>query len=253
MFRNPLVEPYTLGISGGAALGVCINIVLKLSRSFGIYFYPVSGFIGSLAVILLIYFLSIRKGIIKIQGLLLTGVMTSFICSSFIMLILATAKAEDLSGIVYWTMGSLSEISWPLIQIALVISILALIVSYFFSLDLNALALGEDEAIHIGINVERSKRALFFMVCVLVGLSVSIGGIIGFVGLIVPHFMRLVTGSDHRILLAGAFLTGAAFLILCDTIARVIISPVELPVGVITGILGGSFFIYASIRKRTPV
>ncbi|MCK5708239.1 MAG: iron ABC transporter permease [Candidatus Aureabacteria bacterium] len=250
MFRNPLVEPYTLGISGGAALGVCINIVFKLNETAGIFSFPLSGFTGAVLVIFLIYSLSKKKGILKIQGLLLTGVMISFISSSLIMLIMAISRTEDIHGIVFWIMGSLEEPNWALIKLAVIIAVSGLITSYLFCFDLNALSLGEEEALHLGINTERSKRFLFITASLLTGCSVSVAGIIGFVGLIVPHFVRMFVGRDHRILLIASFLTGGAFLILCDTLARTIISPLELPVGVITGILGGSLFVYAMSKKQ---
>ncbi|MFA5144553.1 MAG: iron ABC transporter permease [Candidatus Omnitrophota bacterium] len=249
MFRNPLVEPYTLGISGGAALGVCLNIVLRLHRFWGVLTLPLFGFLGAIVVISLIYFLNIRKGILKMQGLLLTGVMLSFISSSIIMLLMAVSRTEDLQGIIFWIMGSLEEPNWLLIKVAVIVSVLGLIVSYFFSLSLNALSLGEEEARHLGVNTEKAKRLLFILASVLTGLSVSVCGVIGFVGLIVPHFVRSFVGSDNRILLGSSFLAGACFLILCDTLARTIIAPLELPVGVITGILGGSVFVYVLAKK----
>ncbi len=250
MFRNPLVEPYTLGISGGAALAVCLNIVLRLHRTVGAFSLPVSGFIGAILVILLIYSLSVRKGILKIQGLLLCGVMISFVSSSLIMLIMAVSGTEDLHGIVFWIMGSLEEPSWFLVKLAFIISILGLIVSYLFCFRLNAFSLGEEEAQYLGINVEKTKRLLFVLASILTGFSVSVAGIIGFVGLVVPHFVRMFIGRDHRILLIGSFICGAGFLIFCDTLARTIISPLELPVGVITGILGGSLFVYALSKRQ---
>lgn len=250
MFRNPLVEPYTLGISGGAALFVSLNISFGLNQSFGLISLPVSGFLGAIVVILVVYALSVKKGTLKIQGLLLTGVMISFISSSLIMLIMAISKAEDLHGIVFWIMGSLEEPNPLLIKLMLFISIFGLIISYLFCFDLNALLLGEEEALHLGINIERTKKSLFILASVLTGFSVGIVGIIGFVGLLVPHLMRMIVGSDHRILLISAFLSGAGFLILCDTLARTIISPLELPVGVITGIVGGGLFIYALTKKE---
>lgn len=251
MFRNPLVEPYTLGISGGAALGVCLNIVFRLHQTFGIFTLPLFGFLGANLVILLVYSLSIRRGILRIQGLLLTGVMISFIASSLIMLMMAVSRVEDLHGIVFWIMGSLEEPNWFLIKLVVFVSILGLIISYVFCVDLNAFSLGEEEALHLGINIERTKRLLFIIASLLTGCSVSVAGIIGFVGLVVPHFVRMLVGGDHRILLISSFLCGAGFLIFCDTLARTIISPMELPVGVITGILGGSLFVYALAKGQT--
>jgi len=250
MFRNPLVEPYTLGISGGAALGVCLNIVLRLSQRFGPLTLPLFGFLGAGLVILLVYFLSVRKGMLKIQGVLLTGVMLSFISSALVMLIMSVSRTEDLHGIIFWIMGSLEEPNWFLIKAALLVSVLSLGVSYLFCFDLNALSLGEEEALHLGINIERSKRLLFVVASLLTGCSVAVAGIIGFVGLVVPHFVRMFVGGDHRILLVSSFLLGAIFLIFCDTLARTIIAPLELPVGVITGILGGSLFVYALTKKQ---
>lgn len=250
MFRNPLVEPYTLGISGGAALGVCLNIVFRLHQTLGVFTLPLSGFLGGILVILLVYSLSIRKGMLRIPGLLLCGVMISFISSSLIMLIMAVSGAADLHGIIFWIMGSLEEPNRALIKLALLLSGLCLVISYFFCFDLNALSLGEEEALHLGVNVERTKRLLFIMASVLTGFSVSIAGIIGFVGLVVPHFMRMFVGGDHRILLISSFLGGASFLIFCDTLARTIIAPLDLPVGVITGILGGGLFVYALTKRE---
>ena len=250
MFRNPLVEPYTLGISGGASLVVCLNIVLGLHQGLGVLTLPFSGFLGAALVVLLVYSLSLKRGILKIQGLLLTGVMISFICSSLIMLIMAVSRTEELHGIIFWTMGSLEEPNWFLIKMTSLVSLAGLLASYLFCLDLNALGLGEEEAAHLGINTERTKRLLFVIASLLTGVSVSIGGIIGFVGQVIPHFMRMFVGSDHRILLIASFLGGGAFLILCDTLARTIISPMELPVGVITGILGGSLFVWALSKKN---
>lgn len=249
MFRNPLVEPYTLGISGGAALGVCINIVLGLKNSLSGFSMPLSGFIGAMLVILMVYTLSARKGIIKVNGLLLTGVMISFIASSFIMLMMAISRVEDLHGIVFWIMGSLEEPKWSLIRLALGVSLAGLIFSYFFSIRMNALSLGEEEAKHLGIDTERTKRYLFFIASLLTGCCVSITGIIGFVGLAVPHFVRMWVGQDHRILLISSFLCGGIFLIISDTLARTIILPLELPVGVVTGIIGGIIFVYALTKR----
>lgn len=253
LFRNPLVEPYTMGISGGAALGVSLAIILKLYQSMGLATLPFAGFLGAALVIMLIYAINIRKKTLKIQGLLLTGVMISFISSSFIMLIMAISRTEDLHGIVFWIMGSLEEPSWFLIKLMLFTSLAGLALSYIFWKDLNALRLGEEEAVHLGINTERAKRALFVLASLLTGCAVSVGGIIGFVGLIIPHLMRMFIGSDHRVLLLGSFLGGAGFLIFCDTLARIIVTPSELPVGVITGILGGSFFIYALTKKGKSI
>ena len=249
MFRNPLVEPYTLGISGGAALGVALTIVAGGAGRFGLFALPVSGFLGAVGVMFVVYMLSARGGLIKLSRLLLIGVMVSFIASSLIMLIMAVTRTENLHGIIFWIMGSLEEPNSALIRAILFISVGGLICSLLFSVDLNALSLGEEEAFHLGIEVERLKKIMFLLASFITGCCVSVTGIIGFVGLVIPHLMRLLVGGDHRILLVTSYLSGAIFLILCDTLARVVMAPLELPVGVITGLIGGSLFIYALSRK----
>ena len=185
----------------------------------------------------------------RLSRLLLIGVMMSFIASALIMLIMAITRTEDLHGIIFWIMGSLEEPNPSLIRAILFISLGGLIVSLFFSVDLNALSLGEEEAFHLGVSVERVKKSLFLLASFLTGCCVSVTGIIGFVGLVIPHLMRLLVGGDHRILLVTSYLSGAIFLILCDTLARAVLAPVELPVGVITGLVGGGVFIYALSRR----
>ena len=248
MFRNPLVEPYTVGISGGAALGVSICFFTKMNFLFT-GALPLSGFIGASMVIVLLYLLNARRRMLNMEGLLLTGVMVSFISSSLVTLILAISKAEDLHNIIFWIMGSLEQPGGPLVFTVFCISLISLVLSYCFSLHMNALSLGDEEAVHLGINTEKTKSILFLMAALLTGISVSVSGLIGFVGLIVPHFVRGLVGYDHRRLLFISFIIGAGFLIFCDTIARTIIAPVQLPVGVITGFCGGSIFIYVLCRK----
>lgn len=246
MFRNPLVEPFTLGVSGGAALGVSLSIIMGFKGGF---FIPLAGFLGALITISLVYLIASRRSYFRISTLLLTGVMISFVCSSFIMLIMVISKAEELHGILFWIMGSLQESNPNLIGFISIIISLGVILSFFHSWQLNALALGEEEALHLGVNIEKTKRILFVLASLLTGVAVSVSGIIGFVGLVVPHFMRLFVGSDHRILLPTSFLLGGSFLVLADTLARVIVAPIELPVGVITGVVGGIIFVYFLSRR----
>jgi iron complex transport system permease protein len=247
MFRNPLVEPFTLGISGGAALGVCLSSILGLSR---LYSLPLAGFAGAFSVIFFLNFLMRRKGFMSIQAILLAGVMINFISSSLVTLIMSILRVEQLQGVLFWIIGTLGESDWLLVNTAMCVSVSGLILSYFFCFDLNALLLGEEEAHHLGIGIERTKYLLFALASLLTGLCVSLTGAIGFVGLVVPHFMRMVVGTDHRILLISSFLAGAMFLVFCDTIAKTIAFPIELPVGVVTGILGGLVFIYTLSKKR---
>lgn len=243
IYRNPLVEPYTMGISGGASLGVAFVIVFSLHQVLGSFMLPLAGFIGSFLIIFLVYTISTRRGRINIQTMLLTGVMISFIASSSMMFLMAITSSENLYGIIFWIMGSLDEPDLSLIYLTLFVSIASLLASYLFVQPLNALRLGEEKAKHLGINTDVAIKLLFLLASLLAGVCVAVAGVIGFVGLIIPHLMRLLVGSDYRILLVSSFLSGSIFLVLSDVIARTIISPNELPIGVITGIVGGIVFL----------
>lgn len=252
VYRNPLVEPYTLGISGGASLGVAFVIVCGIHQSISSFILPLAGFTGASLVIFLVYILSTRSGRINIQSMLLTGVMISFIASSSMMLLMSTTNSENLHGIVFWIMGSLDEPNLSLIYLTLILALAALVCSYFFVQPLNALRLGEEKAKHLGINTDTIVKLLFLLASLLAGISVAVAGVIAFVGLIIPHLMRLMVGSDYRILLVSSFLSGSIFLILSDIIARTIISPNELPIGVITGMVGGIIFLLLMSRSSLP-
>lgn len=243
VYRNPLVEPFTLGISGGAALGVSFAIVFGLHFSMGSFILPLMGFAGALATIIIVYFISVKNGRIRIQNMLLIGVMISFVASSIMMLLMSITTSENLHGIVFWIMGSLDEPKQSLIWINLIVSLVGLVLAYLFVKPLNALRLGEEKARHLGVNTNTSIKILFLIASLLAGVSVAVAGVIGFVGLVIPHLMRLIVGTDNRILLISSFLGGSIFLILCDSISRVIILPNELPIGVITGIVGGLVFV----------
>lgn len=255
IYRNPLVEPYTLGISGGASIGVALTIVFGLNQLLGAYMLPIAGFIGALITLFVVYVLSIRQGKIKIQTMLLVGVMVSFIASSVMMFLLSTTSSENIHSIIFWIMGSLDEPDNTLIKLTVIIALSSLLISYLFVQPLNALRLGEEKARHLGINTDISIKILFIITSLLTGVCVSIAGVIGFVGLIIPHLIRLITGSDYRILLVSSFITGGSFLVLCDTFARTLLAPNELPIGVLTGIIGGSVFIVVlnRINKKSLI
>ena len=250
VYRNPLVEPYTLGISGGAALGVAITIVFGINELFAFFSLPISGIIGASMVIFFMYFISMRRSHLNINSILLTGVMISFITSSAIMFLLATTTSEKLQDIIFWTMGSLEESNIYLIYIVVSVSLMGLLIFYALVPQLNAMRLGESHAKHLGINTSLLVKILFVVASIITGISVATAGVIGFVGLVVPHFMRFLVGNDYRILLISTFLGGGIFLILSDVVARTIISPNELPIGVITGIIGGTVFLIAISKSK---
>jgi iron complex transport system permease protein len=250
IYRNPLVEPYTLGISGGAALGIAIAIVFGF-QSAGFLVLPVFGFSGAIIILFLVYFLSTRKEGLSINSMLLIGVMVSFVASSAMMFLMSITSTDNIQSIVFWVMGSLDESNSMLINVAFYSSIAGLFLTYFFAQPLNALRLGEVKAKHLGINTNITIKLLFVVASLLTGVAVSVAGVIGFVGLVIPHLVRLVIGNDYRIIIGSSFLGGAIFLIICDTIARTIISPNELPIGVITGFAGGIVFILVLSRTKS--
>lgn len=251
MFKNPMADPFVIGISSGAALGSTIAIILKASISFlGMSSISLFAFIGALAAVFTVYNISRIKNKVPVTTLLLAGVAIGQFLTA-IMSFLMVIFSNDMAKIVYWTMGSLAGKGWsPLIRVSLPV-IGSIILINFFARDLNIMLTGEDSAKSLGINVEKTKMYILILGTFMVAMVVSVSGIIGFVGLIIPHIVRIIIGPDHRVLLPASALVGAIFMIFADTIARTIISPVEIPVGIITALFGGPFFLYLLKKTKT--
>jgi iron complex transport system permease protein len=248
ILRNPLAEPYTLGVSGGAALGVTVAIVTGMCFSW--LTIPIFSFSGALLAVGLVYLLASRLHF-SVTGLILGGVVLSFIFSSLVLFIFALAKPVEVQTVFMWLMGNLSAIDTLILKVVAIVILAGICVIFILGRDLDALTLGDEKALHLGINVLQIRRFLYITSSLIVGACVSLTGIIGFVGLIIPHLNRLIIGPNHRPLILASALVGGIFLSLADTLARTIIAPVELPVGVITGIIGGGFFIILLlIRSR---
>lgn len=249
IYRNPLVEPYTLGISGGASLSIAFVIVFGIHHLLSIYVLPIAGFAGAMFTIALVYILSLKKGKMQIKNMLLIGVMLSFISSSATMLLMAISSADTIHSIIFWMMGSLDEPNLILIKLTFFVSVSGLLISMLLVSPLNALRLGEEKARYLGINTNVFIKILFLLSSVLTGVCVAVSGVIGFVGLVIPHLVRLIVGNDYRIFLPLSYFAGATFVVFSDAIARTIISPNELPVGVITGIIGGVLFVIVLAKR----
>ena len=249
MFKNPMADPYVLGISSGAALGATLAIVFKIDVSFfSISSITIFAFIGALLAVFTVYNIARVKNKVPVTTLLLAGVAVGQFLTAIISFIMILSD-KDMVKITYWTLGSLSGKGWePVIGIALP-STLGIIVIIFFARDLNILLTGEESAQSLGVDVERTKTYILLLGTFITAISVSVCGIIGFVGLIIPHIVRILMGPDHRILLPASALLGSIFMIFADTIARTLISPIEIPVGIITALFGGPFFIYL-LRSR---
>ncbi|MGD9156450.1 MAG: iron chelate uptake ABC transporter family permease subunit [Bacillota bacterium] len=244
IFRNPMAEPYVLGISSGAALGASCAMVFGLETAWaGFGWLTLAAFGGGLLTIFLVYRIAAKGGKAHDVTLLLAGVALNFLLNALISLIM-TFRREQLERIVMWTMGSVATANWREVGLVLPVVGLSLVAIGGFARDLNVLVTGDDSAQSLGIEVARVKKTLLVISTLLVATLVSVSGVIGFVGLIVPHMTRLVFGPDHRVVLPFAALGGAILLIVGDTLARTAVPPSEIPLGVITAIFGVPFFLY---------
>ncbi len=249
ILRNPLADPYILGISGGSALGAIIGIVIGAGSFYlGI---PLLAFVGALATVFLVFVVagSVR-GPLSDNSLLLSGVVVNAFFSAAILFFLSVVNSMELHSITFWLMGDLSGTSVNEICAAAVCLLAGFVLLYAQARKLDLIVQGEDTAQQLGIRVEKTKQILLIITSLIISVAVSLAGIIGFVGIMVPHFMRLVFGSDHRLLLPVSALFGASFLIVADTIARIILAPAELPVGVITALCGAPYFIFLLKRNQ---
>lgn len=253
MFKNPMADPYVIGISSGAALGATIAIILKLDFIFlGFSSVSLFAFIGALIAVTLVYNIAKVKNQIPVTTLLLSGVAIGQFFTA-IMSFMMVIFNKDMNKIIYWTLGSLSGKGWnPIITISIPV-IASIVILNFFARDLNIMLTGEESAKSLGVNVEKTKVYILMLGTFMCSLAVSVSGIIGFVGLIIPHIVRLIIGPDHRILLPSSALLGGVFMIFADTISRTIISPIEIPVGIITAIFGGPFFIYLLRARKKSI
>jgi len=250
LLKNPLADPYLLGVSSGAALGASIIILTSLPFFFlGLPVVPFAAFAGALLSMFLVYGLARTKGKISLHTLLLSGVIINFSFSALIMLII-TLSNKGLAEVVIWMMGTLNNTNYDLLPYITPVAVILMLVIYMFSNDLNVIAVGEETAVFLGVKTEKVKKLLFVLTSMLTALAVSVSGLIGFVGLIIPHIARMIVGPDHRILIPFSALLGGIFLILSDTLCRSIIAPSEIPTGVVTAILGGPFFLYLLKRKK---
>lgn len=250
MLRNPLADPYILGVSAGAALGACSAIALQYTlKLYLIPYLPFFSLLGALISIALVYLLSQKQTRLSVSDLLLAGVAINFFFSAIITLLLATSK-QGTHTMLFWLMGDLSTANWQKISWVILPVFLGTLLLISSSLELNAMALGEEEALHLGVQTEKFRIKIFLIGSLMIALIVSFTGLIGFVGLVIPHIARLLVGPDHRIMLPVSALAGSVFLIICDTIARSLIAPIEIPIGAITAILGAPFFIHLLKRRN---
>ena len=252
IFRNPMADPYTIGAQTGASLGAALVIVLGVGVSLlGVNTLQILAFVGSITTVLIVYNISRTGSRVPVTTLLLTGIAISFFQNAIVTFLKVIAEETLLHGLTFWIIGSLAPTeNWNDVWSILPFVVIGAVVTYLYARDLNLLALGEDQAQHLGVEIERVKWILLISGALITAAAVSISGIIGFVGLIIPHLTRVVIGPDHRVLLPTSAIVGASFLMICDAVARVVMGSGEAPVGVITALSGAPFFIYLLRRRR---
>jgi iron complex transport system permease protein len=244
---NPLADPYTLGVSAGAAFGAAVALLLNIS-AMGTFSIPLFAFGGAVLTLVLVLYLSASGGGISSNNLILSGIIVASILSAAISFLKYVAD-EQVSVIIFWLMGSFGSRTWGDVGFTLVFVLLGLLVFLFFSRDLNLLALGDRSASSLGVNTGRVTMVILVTASLVTAVCVSVSGIIGFVGLLVPHMMRSLTGPDNRRLLPAALLAGGILMLAADTVTRAVL-PHEIPIGVLTALIGGPFFCYIFRRKQ---
>jgi len=251
LLRNPLADPYVLGISSGAALGAAVAMLLGVGGTgLGLYAMPFCAFAGGLLSILLAYRIAVSYGRLPVHTLLLTGVILNAVFSALIMFVTSVMDPNRSYALLFWLMGMLTSPSYSALGVLALYLTVGMLVLAAHSSALNVLTLGEDSARSLGVEVEQVKKVIFIMAALLTGAVVSVSGVIGFIGMVIPHAVRMVFGADHRLLLPASALVGGTSLLVADTIARSAFAPGEIPVGVVTALVGGPFFIYLLMRRR---
>ncbi|MFQ5945644.1 MAG: FecCD family ABC transporter permease [Anaerolineae bacterium] len=252
LLRNPLADPYVIGTAAGAAFGATLALLLPAASLFagqGFTLVPLAAFLGALGAVLLVYQLSRVGPRTPIVTLLLAGFALSSILTASVAFLWLTSDVT-LRRAMFWTLGGLSSSGWGQLMVVVPLVAGAALAARYFTGDLNALLLGDEAATHVGVEVERRKLILLALGSLLTAAAVSISGLIGFVGLVIPHIARLLLGPDHRTLLPAAALVGAAFLVVVDVLARTVMAPQEIPVGILTALIGAPFFLYLLRKTR---
>jgi iron complex transport system permease protein len=251
LFRNPLADPYLIGVAQGAALGAVVGFILPWTFG-GSYLIPIIAFLGAIASVSVVYFIARVGKTLPMTTLILAGVAIGSLLMSLTSY-LTMISADKVHGILSWLMGNFSTINWDQLGLISPYIIIGVGVIFFFARQLNVMQLDEEQAQQLGINVERTKIILLAAATLITAVAVCFVGTIGFVGIIVPHAIRLIWGPDHRLLLPLSAIAGAILMILADTASRTVIAPTEIPVGVITAFIGAPFFLFLLRRKKKAV
>ncbi len=253
LFRNPMADPFVIGVSAGAALGATIGLVFITGVGLlGISTTAVFALLGALGTTFLVYSIARARGKVSVITLLLAGIALSAMLSAITYFIMIF-KVNDMAKVIFWIMGGLTSASWSRFIILAPLVTILVVISGFFMRDLNIISLGDRRAVQLGVQTEKVKKIMLVMASLIAAVAVSVSGIIGFVGLITPHILRLIVGPDHKILYPTSALAGGIVLLMSDTIARTVLMPREIPVGIITSIIGVPFFLYLLVRSRRQI
>jgi len=252
LFRNPMADPGLLGVSSGSALmvGVAIIFPVSLPAAFLLYEQMIFAVVGSLVVCAVIFLISLRHHHGGMIQLLLAGIAINALCGAAIGILSYVGDEQQLRQLTLWMMGSLGQAQWPTLLVATSFALPAMVVTAWLATTLNLLQLGDEEAHYLGVNVKRKRQLLLLLSSLLVGAAVSVSGVIGFIGLVIPHLIRMTIGADHRWLLPCSTLAGACLLLVADTLARTLVQPAEMPVGLLTSLIGGPYFLWLILRTR---
>ena len=253
IFRNPMADPFVIGVSAGGAFGATIGLIFVTGLSLiSISITTFFALLGALGTTFLVYRIASIRGKISVVTLLLSGIALSAMLSSLTFFILIF-RSQDIAKVIFWIMGGFTSASWIKLGILTPLVIVLIIFSSFFMRDLNIISLGDQRATQLGVQTERVKKILLVIASLIAALAVSVSGVIGFVGLITPHILRLLVGPDHKILFPTSAIAGGIVMLLSDTLARTILSPREIPVGIITSIVGVPFFLYLLVRSKKQI
>lgn len=252
LFRNPMADPGLLGVSSGSALmvGIAIIFPVSLPAAFLLYEQMIFAVVGSLVVCAVIFLISLRHHHGGMIQLLLAGIAINALCGAAIGILSYVGDEQQLRQLTLWMMGSLGQAQWPTLLVAASFALPAMVVTAWLATTLNLLQLGDEEAHYLGVNVKRKRQLLLLLSSLLVGAAVSVSGVIGFIGLVIPHLIRMTIGADHRWLLPCSTLAGACLLLVADTLARTLVQPAEMPVGLLTSLIGGPYFLWLILRTR---
>ena len=251
VLRNPLADPFTLGISGGAAFGASIGFAFGITKLSWI-FLPLLGFLGAILSVCLVYILNMKKEFDS-NSMILSGVVASYIFSSAVMLVFSISSSDQLYSAFMWLMGNLAFFDERLLPMVIILVLLGVIILCCLGNVINIISLGNEKSNSLGINTSRTVKYIFLLSSLITACIVSCCGVIGFVGLMIPHITRKFVGNNNKILMPFSAVVGSIFLLICDTVSRTVVAPVEIPIGVITSIIGGLFFVFLLLKKSGKI